>query len=271
MSSANLIASFSSKDATTGLDFGTRDLTVNLKQPISLDPSKRKCYRIAKVILTSAIPNVYSYGSVDNTTINISKDGGTTWTTIKIQTGIYTIAELNTLINTTVSSWWADTSNPGFHLSYNPGSQYVYVILDSTKLASAGQVGIDFSVSQQWKFLGYNQSSCTFITDGTYTAPNYPQIDFQTTYVDIYVSCLQNTRFYNGAVNNTVLRLSIENSGNVNEIVFPSGATSTISSYITCSMSNYISSYDVKFINGAGNPLVVMYGNSIVEIELCEI
>lgn len=274
MSVSGLITSSSYFDEiNTSSQFGTRDLNVNIRQALQLDQNKRKAYRVTKIILSAKLPNVYSYGNINNTTINVTKNGATTWDTIVIPTGIYSIGELNTLINQTCDTYgyWANNSNGGFILSYNPATEYVYVQIDSTQLASVGQLGIDFGVSQMYLMLGFTLTNSQFITDSTFTATNYSQIDFQGTYVDLYVSCIQSTRLLNGNPNNSVLRLPITTVSGQNEIIFPSNNTGTVSSYIPASISSYISNYKVKWVNGRGNPAVFMYGESYTEIELVDL
>lgn len=270
---ANLITSYSQTDELTGSEFGTRDITINVPQAIQMDSNRRKAYRVSKIILSAKIPNIYSYGGLDNTTLKTSKDGGVTWDTVVIPMGSYTPQELNTTINAAcgTNNYWTDNTQPGFIISYNPSTEYVYVTIDSTKLAVADQLEIDFSSSLIYKMLGFNLNACKFTTDGTFSAPNFAQFDTQGTYVDLYISAIQSTRLVNGRPNNALLRLPLQVATGQNEIIFPSTNTGTVSAYINATISSYISNYKVTFVNGRGNPLVLSYGQSYTETELIDI
>lgn len=102
--------------------------------------NKKRAFRLIRCILSGQIPNIYSYGSFNNTTLAITRDGGTTWHPVQLTTGLYTIMQLHTTINDTANQnvWYTDPAQPAIVLSYNPATQFIYVRLDSTKLAAPG-------------------------------------------------------------------------------------------------------------------------------------
>lgn len=257
-------------DKTTNSTYGTRNASITLQQPLILNSNGQKYFRVNNITISPEIPNVYSYGNYDNTTIKLSKDGGTTWIIGKLPNGVYTITMIQDCINNICSDlgWYTSISDTPFTLSYNPATKLIYCKINSSKLLNVGQFCIDFSVSQMYKMLGYDISACTFITDGIHASPNEPLIDSQGTYVTLEMSCIQNTRNLNGIASNILARIPLI-SGST-EIVFPSGSTGLISPVVPALIPNYISSYDVKIKNGNGDDCVFLYGNVIMSIEIID-
>ena len=150
-----------SKSFTT---LSSLDGIVRLQQPIHFidyrrtEKPRHMNLRLIQVSFTSRIANVYSLpdGSFNNGLIRVSRDGGTSWTIIQLPNGVYTMPYIQAAINESVSTWWTTPSEPGFVLRYNLATEYVYVSLDSTKLAAPGQLGIDFSQSRVADLLGYS-------------------------------------------------------------------------------------------------------------------
>lgn len=250
--------------------FGFRNGTVNLKQPINLDPNTKKRYRIVRVILSNELPNIYNFGGFNNTGFRISRDGGLSWTTCTLQFGIYSISQLNLAINNCAQqeSFWKDNNDPGYELNYNPTTKIVYIKLDSTKLTDnpANQLGIDFSGTRIYETLGFVTTK-SYITDGLKTASDQPQMDAQGTYVDVFCSIIQGSRYVNENLSNIICRVPIVDSSNV-EIVFPSSVTGLISPIVRASIPSIIQSYDIRFINGRGRDCVFLTGSAQVEIEI---
>ncbi len=259
-------------DSISGLDFGTRNGTINLRQPIYLDPNKKKQFRVLRVMLSPEIPNVYNSGGINTTTCNISRDGGATWITCLLKKGIYTISMLNDSINdvATLQSWWAVKGEYGFDLSYNPATKIVYIKLDSTKLAVGGtQLAIDFGVSQMGLMCGFSSTNNSFIVDGLHTADLSPQLDWQGQYVEIFCSIIQSTRWVNGQLSSALCRVPI--SASTSEIVFPSANNGMISPLINASIPSAIQSFDVTIKNAFGRDAVFLYGNASIELEIIDV
>lgn len=261
---------YNASKSPSGLDYGTRNGTINLRQPIYLDANKRKSFRVLKVAMSPVIPNIYNFNGFNNTTLKISKNNGVNWTDVLFDNGVYTVNQLSEGINNVASqlSWWANSSEPGFTLSYNIVTQYIYIKLDSTKLNAVGQLCIDFGTSSIYSTLGYLQTACSFNTNGIHSATLAPELDSQSTSVDIYVSCIQGTRYVNGNLSNSVLHLPIVDSAT--EIIFPSNSTGIVSSFIPASIPSAISAFDVKIINGRGRDAVFLFGNFYIEVEIID-
>jgi len=264
----SVLLDYKSTTDPSGTVFGVRNGTVQLQQPIYFDPNKKMAFRVIRAIMSPEIPNIFSYGGINNTQINLSNDGGATWVTCQLKTGVYTIAMLNDSINNVASQlgWWTNNADPGYDLNYNPATQMVYVGLDSTKLALGVKLGIDFGVSQIYKTLGYTLANSQIIVDGITTATLAPQLDFQGTYVEVFMSCIQGTRWINGQVSNCLCRIPI--TATTTEIVWPSGTTGMITPLVQASIPSVIQGYDVTIRNGVGNDCVFMYGGFLLEVEI---
>lgn len=262
------------KDPNTGLDFGIRTKQVNLTQMVQLDPNRKKAYRILRATISPVTVNVYKYNNFDNTTVNISNDGGVTWTTVQFKNGNYsTLLMLQNGINDVANQlgWYKSTSDPGIIINSNDATQYAYVKLDSSKLALAGQLAIDFSVSQMYKLLGFNLATCTFLVDGIHTGDNPPSVDTQGTYVRIYCSLVQNSRWRDGKLDASLCKIPFVTGGNEIEIIYPGTNTGTISPIIPASIPSIINSFTVSFKNANGDDYVWGYGNVSLELEILDI
>lgn len=119
--------------------------------------------------------------------------------------------------------------------------------------------------------MGYPHNACQFIVDGTFQAPNAPQIDTQGTYCDLTMSCIQNCRTVNGQTSNVISRMPLYTTPGQNEIVYPSGSTGLIAPLLQASIPYCISEYEVHFINQFGREVVFMMGNAILEVEIMDL
>ena len=260
-----------SRDETTGADFGYRSGTITMRQPLYLNQNKRKAFRVLRVIMSPEIPNIYSYNGYSNSLINISIDGGATWVTVSLKAGIYTIQMIQDSINDVANqlNWYIKPSDPAIVISYNPATRYVYTKLDSSKLLAPGQIAIDYGVSSIYLLLGYGVLTSKFLIDGLFTATLPPQLDAQSTYVEIKMSCIQGVRWTNGSLSSSICRIPIQ-SGQV-EIVWPAASTGLISPLIPASIVNSISSYTINITTGNGSECVFLYGNFILEVEIVDL
>lgn len=260
-----------SSDSTTGLDFGTRNGTINFRQPQYLDSNKKKLFRVLRVMLSPEMPNVYNTGGINTTTVNLSRDGGATWITCLLKTGIYTTTMISDSINNVaeLQGWWAVAGDYGFDLNYNPATKMVYIKLDSTKLVAPGtQLAIDFGVSQMGLMLGFSNTNDSFNTDGVHTADLSPQLDWQGQYIEVFCSVIQGVRWVNGQLSSALCRVPI--SASTSEIVWPSANTGMISPLVPASIPNVIQSFDITIRNAKGNDAVFLYGGVSVEIEIVD-
>ena len=263
----------SNKDPTTGLDFGYRSGNVYMKQQKQLDENKKKAYRVIRVILSPEIPNIYTYGSFTNAKVNISNDGGMTWVSVNFKNGIYTIQEMQDSINDVANQlgWYSKSTEPALILSYNPATRMIYTKIDSGKMLLPSQFAIDYAVSLFYQMLGYTSLTCTFLTDGLFTASLPPQVDTQSTYLEIFITCIQGTRWVNGNLNSSIARIPISTSSTATEIVFPSATTGYISPTIPALIPSTIESFDISIRTGNGAECVFLYGNCIIEVEIMDI
>jgi len=269
-----LIDYTSTADPISGQPFGSRAGQVTMIQPVTLDPNKKKKYRLIRCILTPEIPNVYAYGNFNNTQIRISNNGGSTWSIIQFPNGIYTISMIQDTITSSLltAGWIASSSNTPIIVNYNPATRLVYVILNSSLLSSGTQVAVDFGYTVFYQMLGYaTPATAKFTTDGTFSAPNPPNLDVQGTYVNIVSNLINGCRYSNGTFSNIIARIPLVTTSSQVEIVFPSAATGLISPEVPCSIGNSIMSFNIDIQSPSGQSLVVLYGNYIVELEINDV
>jgi hypothetical protein len=240
-----------------------------MQQPIYLDANKKKFVRLIKSVISPEIPNIYSYGDFNNTSLRISQDKGVTWDTVTLQTGVYSIAAINdAIVNVSNQlNYWKTPAAPGFELNYSNSTSYAYVYIDSSQLTAGGNFYIDFSVSQIWQLLGFTSTTIIQV-EGFTQAPNLPLVDAQGNIVDISVSILQGIKYINGVPSNVLVTVPIQTPTAGNEIVYPfSGIPSPI---IEVTIPQYISSFTVNFLNSEGKPIIWSQGNVLLEFEIIQ-
>ena len=263
-------------DAILATPFGTRDGTVTMAQPVRFDDKSKKAYQIQNVTLSGEIPNIFSYGTFNNTLLRISNDGGANWTIVQFANGIYQINMIQDNITNAFlqAGWITDATKTPLIVSYNPATQLIYVILDSSQLIGVGaQVGVDFGFSSMYVMLGFDSAaSGLFDSDGTFGAQLPPQIDVQGTFINVAISLIQYARNVNGVFSNVVAKVPIVSGTTTNEIVFPSGSTGNINTpFIEASIPAYVMSYSVSFTTQFGNPVVWLYGNAVVQFVIKDV
>jgi hypothetical protein len=259
----------SSLDSILGTEFGTRDGTVTMIQPVRFDDKKHREYQIQNITLSQQIPNIYSYGNFNNTTMQISNDSGVTYSTVQFSNGIYTVQMIqDTITNAFLKAGWiTDITKIPIIVNYNPATSLIYVILDSANL-SAGMLGVNFGSSSMWQMLGFDTAAHSeFVLDGTYSAQLPPQIDWQGSSINVSCSIVQYARSINGTFSNVVARVPIVTSSTSNEIVYPSGVTGNISMpFVAATIPSDIMSFTVQFKTPTGLPVVWLYGGISFQI-----
>jgi hypothetical protein len=259
-------------DPMTNSAFGIRSGTVNLQQPILLEPGKQRAYRVLRVVLSPEIANIYRYQGFDNTKLRITNDGGATWVNIQLQNGNYsTLKMLQDAINDVANqlNWYTSSSDPAIIINSNNATGLVYTKLDSTKLAIGVQIGIDYSLSTIYNVFGYPANACTFVNDAIHSATLPPQVDTQGTYGRIYVSFISNCRWFNGQIDSSICKIPFVADSGI-EYIYPSTGTGVISPIIPCIFPSYVQSFNVSFKNQFGGDLVFLYGSASLELEIME-
>ena len=258
----------STKDPTYGTDFGTRAGQVTMIQPISLDPNKKKEYQIQSVIISPEIPNIYSYGGFNNTSLRISNNAGVTWSTVILSNGIYQINMIQDSITNAFlqAGWILDSTHIPVIVDYNPASRLIYVQTNSSQL-TAGTVGVDFGYSLMYQMLGFtNPASSIFTVDSTYVATLPPNIDVQGTYINVVCNLITGSRYVNGQFSSVICKVPLTASTTQIEIVFPSANTGSINvPFIEASIPNNIMSFSIDFQTSTGQSVVFLYGNAICQ------
>lgn len=258
----------STKDVLSGLDFGTRDGTVTMVQPVQFDNKKSREYQIQNITLSQQIPNIYSYNGFNNTTLQISNNAGVSWTTVQFANGIYTVSMIQDNITNAFlqAGWIVDATKTPVILNFNPATSLVYVIVDSTQIIS-GQAGINFGSSSMWQLLGFSSDTASkIITDGTVSTTQPPQIDWQGSSINVVCSLMQYARSINGVFSNVIATIPIVTTSTSNEIVYPSGSTGNIAQpFVGATITDSVMSFNIQFQTPTGKPVVFLYGGVNVQ------
>jgi hypothetical protein len=233
--------------------------------------------------INTSIPNIFKYTSTDgsgnynnfnNGLINLSKDGGVTWTSVQLRNGLYsTVAILGSAINAAVASWWADPTAPGFIFSVDVATQLVNITIDSTKLASAGQLAFDLGQSQINVVLGYITSPLVETSDGIYVADDQAHIDWFGDNIIVSLGGLGPLSVFNGQTSEIFFTFAPSNGFSPNATVFqyPLGIPSPV---IECPQHmRAISRMTVKVqgsrkINGVYPQILLFNGSCVLSFSL---
>jgi hypothetical protein len=216
---------------------GTIDGNTRLKTMITFTTPRHLQIKVQQVAVAVNIANVMNYGGVNNGFVNVSKDGGSTWTSIQLSNGNYTSMDMIAAgINAAVPTWWKTQSDgvtiiPGFVIQYNLATQIPYITLKSANLATTGTLAIDLSVSQISTLLGFTDPTNQVLIDGHGTAPYtslFPanvqaSIDWYGDAILVWCDGFGPLGIYNGVSNNILcsIPLSTAYQKGSTEYVFP--------------------------------------------------
>jgi hypothetical protein len=233
----------------------TIDDTVRFPQSIKFRGiNTRKTIRLVSGYCSTEIPNIYNYGSYNNGLVKVTNDGGSTYSSIQLDNGIYTTYDIQQAINYSVSSWHTDVDNdPAFQLLSNDAVGKCYIIIDSTKLALGTQFGVDFSESYIYETLGF-VSTKEFLTDGTHEADSLAQLDTFGNLMSIKLNGFGELSIVNYDTSTEIGVIDLTNTNNGNLYRIDSSSTSEIDIY----PSKEIQQYSMSFTGSRENRQIVI-------------
>jgi hypothetical protein len=259
--------------SVTGL--GRCDGNVQIAPAINIPVNRSdRSIRVLSASVSSNIPNVFTTNDFSNARCNVSRDDGASWKTVVLPNGIYSVAQLSAAINSACAedAWWTDASDAGFTIGVNLVTDYLWMRVDSTKLAVAGQLRIDFAESSMNELTGFMVPHA-FIVDGLYSANAAAQMDWFGNRVSVLVSGFGAISYKNNDESYEICTIPLSSSATVNEYLFP--LEGTVSPHIRATgISNTVRSYGVSFIgsrlNADGSPrqLYIFDGDVSLYLEL---
>jgi len=215
----------------------TLDGSVQFDRPIDLAFSRAKYVRLIQANFTSNLLNLFSVGRnqklpidpvtnpamFNNARLLMTKDDWATEIDIQLPNGIYTIKYIQSAIRDVISDWWTNSSEPGFSLEFNLATHQVYITLDSSKLAVAGQLGIDFiSASHSLgEVLGFTDPT-RISADGIHIANTVARVDYFGNNASLLIEGLGNISLKNGSKSDEIAVIPLATSNLGNQYIFPS-------------------------------------------------
>jgi hypothetical protein len=259
------------KTVSTTDGISSLDGDVKLVTPLNMNPNTSKSIRLIKFTISSNIPNVYNVSGSNNGLVRVTRDGGTSWTSIQLDPGIYTTSLIAAAINATIESWYTDSSDPALNIAYNTATQKVYTTLDSTKLAVGGtQIGIDFadSSSLMGTLLGYTTTT-SFVTDGDKEADSYAQLNWISDSINVELGGFGSLSIINGQQSNTFFTMNLATETVTNQYEYPSNGI--VSPWIIIQNMSQLQTYSVKIRGSNGRTVYLLEGRVELVFELREI
>lgn len=202
-------------------DLGVLDSETILDQTLQMNPNKLKAIQVCQLHFSSNIPNIFNVGTTNTGLVRCSKDGGTNWDVIQLDTGIYTIPLVQAAILNKISPYWTDALDVGFSLRYNTATYVCYIDIDSSKMPS-GQFCIDFNYSDSkiGELLGFVTTSL-FNTDGIHEASNYAKLDWFGNSVVVELDLGVSLQLVNGKSSKEICRVPLTADVVSNEYTYP--------------------------------------------------
>ena len=249
------------KDNST---YSTIDEHLYFDSDIQFYRNSKKYLKISKIYLSADIPNVIEDL---NNQIKISKDGGSTWTTINLSSGVYSVDAVNEAVNYNIkSSWYTDETDYGIKISPNTVTNSVYITIDSTKFADIGAQGaVDLSTIKN--LLGFS-STTVYTTDGVFICNSNPNFDWFGNYIDIHIKGLGVKTIKNGSISDKVASINLSTDTINNLYVYPNG---TIPPKIPLpSLNKSINHLQFFFRGTRENKNIVLRGQVYVEFVIID-
>lgn len=229
------------------------------------NPNKGLAVRLLSGSFSSYIVNVFNYGGVNTGLFKMSNDQGSTWTTVQLTDGVYTVNGICLAIQKKMAEldWDNDIADPTFYIRYNSFTFQTYCEIDSTKLKGYDPLTHGFQID--FKPTGSSMDILTgFVTpslvdsDGTTTADQVAQMDWfgnsVSVEVDINGSPLS---IVNGSSSYELIKVPLSVNTVNNEYTFP--IAGYISPWISISSADSIKKFTVKLKGSrSGRQLLVL-------------
>jgi hypothetical protein len=234
---------------------GVADTTVRLDQSLKFNNNQtKKTFKVIDGYISSAIPNVYKYGTWDNTVIHVSNDAFVADDqTITLEAGIYSANDIANAINASVSSLYSyiDTTDPPLQIYTNEVVSKCYLVIDSTKMSS-GQFAIDLGQSDIATTLGFSATTL-FDTNGTHEGDVLAQFDTIGNLLNVKIEGIGNTSITNSSSTNDIAVVDLtQTTSNVYRI-----STSFSNNEFTIEPPREIASYKLTFTGSRSDRQVV--------------
>lgn len=245
------------------------DGDVQITPALQLDARKAHTLQVISANLTSNLPNVYSYGDINNGLVTIGN--GITTIDIQLPVGVYSVQNIQNAINDQAASWYTDSTDPAFILRANPVVNLCYIIIDSTKLSVGTQFSIDFGAnsSLMYELLGFVDTK-SFSTDGTFTASDYAKIDWFGNMVHVYISGFGSLSITNGVSSEIALSLNLATAEVTNLYAYP-GGSGVHPPTVPIRVSSFLNGFSVKFVGDRGRQIVGFDGPAYIQFQIREI
>lgn len=234
------------------------------KYPLRISQHQHFKMRIQYASISSYMPNIITN---ENNTIRYSLNGGTTWSTITMEIGKYSVDQLNSAINSVLNTYYTDTSQPAFKLKVNTALYKVYIVIDSSKLNIPGaQLQIDMSVSTFYDTIGFSLANAIITNDGLYTATNNAKIDNYGSCANVYLGGISSSlAYYNGSQSSWACRIPFTGT-DVNEYIYINNS----SSYVPVQLPAEFFGIYINVKSNDGNDIRIFDGSFSIIIEFTE-
>lgn len=253
---------------------GVFDGTFHFSAPIQLDQRARKYLRLVGLAFSKSITNIHSYTSAtfseDTSIVRVTRDGGTSWTTITLKPGNYDAYDIEQAITSAISSWYTSETDPAILIRGNVVTNHTFIVLDTTKLAPGGsQVGIDLSQSSIAAVLGFSAVK-TFVVDGEYDSDLLASIDWYGDTLSLEITGFGPLSIKDGAQSFSIAMIPLASIKGSNTYIYPMyGMISPRIPMPQC--PSVISEFQIKLVsysNVYNAPIPVIFGEGSLSCSI---
>ena len=230
-------------------DFGVPNGSIRIQQSIDLAPNRSYYVKCVSSMISSSICNIYNVpGDINNGLIRVSPNGGANWISVQLPNGTYDLTMIQNALNAALANagFWINNNDPGFTFAVNTSVQRVFINIDSSKLATPGQLMIDFSHfgSLMYQVLGYINNPIS-TADGLFEGDSIPRLDWFGSEVSVKLEGFGPLGISSGQFTQEICLIPLKNDGNTVPPAYFYPINGIIPPSCTLAMAGTISQFDV--------------------------
>jgi hypothetical protein len=231
------------------------------QQPIRFSRNRQYGLRVKDASISAYLVNIQRNL---NSMIEYSLNDGVTWDGIDLETGNYSLSQINNSINAVLNQYYTDINQPAFSIKLNSALYRAYSIIDNTKLNVLGGVlKINLGASRIWEILGFEDD--TELEEGLTEAPHIMKIDYYGNACDVFIGGISSSlSIYNGKNSNFVCRIPFVGS-QLNEYTYVNQSNTYIP---IIGIPEELEGFNIDVKSKDGKHIKIMSGSFSITLEI---